>query len=62
MTRAIGDHDQRPFVISTPDIAVIDGSQTQDEFVVVATDGFWEVFSNQTAVDSIHKVGIQQFG
>lgn len=44
MTRAIGDHDLKPFVISTPDVTYTRRSN-EDECLVLATDGLWDVMS-----------------
>ncbi|XP_058733809.1 probable protein phosphatase 2C 8 [Vicia villosa] len=44
-SRSIGDHCMKPFVISQPEINV-HGRTKSDEFVVVASDGLWDVVSN----------------
>ncbi|PNY03507.1 putative protein phosphatase 2C 8-like protein [Trifolium pratense] len=44
-SRSIGDHCMKPFVISQPEINVY-GRTKSDEFVVVASDGLWDVVSN----------------
>lgn len=44
-SRSIGDRCMKPFVISQPEINVY-GRTKSDEFVVVASDGLWDVVSN----------------
>lgn len=48
MSRAIGDHFLRPFVIADPECTVVERSP-DDEVLVLATDGLWDVFNNQDA-------------
>ncbi|XP_057443748.1 probable protein phosphatase 2C 8 [Lotus japonicus] len=45
-SRSIGDHCMKPFVISKPEINV-DARTELDEFLVVATDGLWDVVTNE---------------
>lgn len=46
-TRAIGDKDLQPYgVIATPDVHSI-ARTGQEEFLVLATDGLWDVMSNE---------------
>ncbi|KAE9596523.1 hypothetical protein Lal_00007668 [Lupinus albus] len=47
-SRSIGDHCMKPFVISEPEINVYQRTEL-DEFVVVASDGLWDVVSNKCA-------------
>jgi serine/threonine protein phosphatase PrpC len=54
LSRAVGDSDVRPYVISTPEIASFT-SCFDDEFIIVSTDGLWHGFSSQDAVDFINK-------
>ncbi|MEW5319690.1 MAG: hypothetical protein WDW38_010828 [Sanguina aurantia] len=48
MSRAIGDHFLRPYVIAEPEITVLHRS-SQDEVLIIATDGLWDVFGNSEA-------------
>lgn len=46
VSRAFGDRPLKRYVLATPDVCV----QTlsfEDEFVVMASDGVWDVLSNQ---------------
>lgn len=46
-TRAIGDHDLRPYgVVPTPEVVSL-RRDPQQEFLVVATDGLWDYITNE---------------
>ena len=52
-SRAIGDFPlkDRNFLIADPDIQVVDlDAEVRPEFVILATDGLWDAFSNEEAV------------
>ncbi|CAL0314522.1 unnamed protein product [Lupinus luteus] len=51
-SRSIGDHCMKPFVISEPEINVYERTEL-DEFVVVASDGLWDVVSNKCACEVV---------
>lgn len=55
MSRAIGDATQRPFIHSQPCIRSYPIGK-EDPFVIIASDGFWDVFSNQDAIQFTLKV------
>ncbi|CAN6444421.1 unnamed protein product [Victoria cruziana] len=45
-SRSIGDDYLKPYVISEPEVTI--GNRTaEDEFLVLATDGLWDVMSNE---------------
>jgi protein phosphatase 1L len=49
LSRAIGDRSERPHVTAEPEIisaTIVDG----DDFIIVATDGLWDVFDSDDAV------------
>ncbi|KAF6257193.1 phosphatase 2C-like domain-containing protein [Scenedesmus sp. NREL 46B-D3] len=48
MTRAIGDHFLRPYVIPEPEVASLQRTH-EDELLILASDGLWDVFSCQEA-------------
>ncbi|KAK7379300.1 hypothetical protein VNO80_04757 [Phaseolus coccineus] len=48
MSRAIGDYYLKPFVISEPEVTVTERSDG-DECLILASDGLWDVVSNETA-------------
>ncbi|CAL9244200.1 unnamed protein product [Arabidopsis halleri] len=48
MSRAIGDNYLKPYVISKPEVTVTD-RVNGDDFLILASDGLWDVVSNETA-------------
>jgi len=52
VTRALGDKYLYPHVIADPDITVRDLSP-QDEFLILASDGVWDVMKDQDAVNHV---------
>lgn len=53
LSRAIGDRAERPYVSSSPDTRIIEGDHEADQFVLSASDGFFDVFTSQDAVDYV---------
>jgi serine/threonine protein phosphatase PrpC len=54
LSRAIGDRSERPWICADPDVLVIPIHPHDDEFIVLATDGLWDVMSNDDVIDLIH--------
>ncbi|EKX35467.1 hypothetical protein GUITHDRAFT_118383 [Guillardia theta CCMP2712] len=52
VSRALGDASLKPYVTAEPDISLIARADEQ-WFIVLATDGLWDVFSNEEAVSFI---------
>ncbi|CAH8306319.1 unnamed protein product [Eruca vesicaria subsp. sativa] len=52
MSRAIGDSYLKPYVISKPEVTVTDRVK-EDEFLILASDGLWDVVSNETACNVV---------
>ncbi|KAG8037231.1 hypothetical protein GUJ93_ZPchr0023g33382 [Zizania palustris] len=50
MSRALGDKYLKPEVICEPDITITERTM-EDECVILASDGMWDVISNETASD-----------
>ncbi|GMH19064.1 hypothetical protein Nepgr_020905 [Nepenthes gracilis] len=48
MSRAIGDNYLKPYVSSEPEVTVTERAE-EDECLILATDGLWDVVSNETA-------------
>ncbi|XP_074556748.1 putative protein phosphatase 2C 24 [Curcuma longa] len=48
MSRALGDKYLKAFVISEPEICVLDRS-AEDECLIIASDGLWDVIPNEVA-------------
>jgi serine/threonine protein phosphatase PrpC len=56
LSRAIGDRFARPAVTAEPDIIVWPLQDETDDFVVLATDGLWDVMSSSEVVSFIHSL------
>ena len=56
LSRAIGDRSEKPLVSSKVDINEIELDVKQDEFIVIASDGLWDVLSNQETIDFCYSV------
>jgi serine/threonine protein phosphatase PrpC len=54
LSRAMGDRSERPVVTAEPDIHRT-ALESQDDFVVLATDGLWDVMSSQQVIKFIHR-------
>lgn len=54
-SRALGDFPlkEKQFVIAEPDILTFDLDDLQPQFMILATDGLWDCFSNEEAVEYI---------
>ncbi|XP_040379457.1 probable protein phosphatase 2C 37 [Oryza brachyantha] len=50
MSRALGDRYLKPEVICEPDITITERT-VDDECLILASDGMWDVISNETACD-----------
>uniref|UniRef100_A0A7S1D348 PPM-type phosphatase domain-containing protein n=1 Tax=Cyclophora tenuis TaxID=216820 RepID=A0A7S1D348_CYCTE len=55
VSRAIGDRDAKPYVSGEAEIMHYPVAEDSDEFVIIATDGLWDVFTSQEAVTFVHK-------
>jgi len=55
VSRALGDSLERPFVSSEPDICELERSD-DDKFILVASDGLWDVISSQEACDFVKQI------
>ncbi|KAL5221563.1 hypothetical protein ABZP36_026276 [Zizania latifolia] len=47
-SRSIGDYYLKPYVIAEPEVTVMDRTN-KDEFLILASDGLWDVVSNEVA-------------
>lgn len=54
MSRAIGDRYLKPYVICEPEVTFTDRSD-DDECLILASDGLWDVINNETACDIARK-------
>lgn len=55
ISRSIGDAHLKKWVVAEPETRVLDLEQDM-EFLVLASDGLWDVVSNQEAVDTVLSV------
>jgi serine/threonine protein phosphatase PrpC len=53
LSRAIGDRSERPAVTSKPDVSTY-RIEEGDEFIVLGSDGLWDVMSSQEVVTFVH--------
>jgi serine/threonine protein phosphatase PrpC len=53
ITRSLGDHQLKPFVISHPHVQDTTISVEEDAFIIVACDGLFDVLTDQQAVDLV---------
>eukprot|EP00752_Nemacystus_decipiens_P008578 g7659.t2 len=56
VARAIGDIDYRPWVSAEVEIKTIELKREADQFVILASDGLWDVMSSEEAVQYVHAV------
>jgi len=56
-SRALGDYPlkERQYVIAEPDILTFDLNNVRPKFLILATDGLWDCFSNEEAVAYIQE-------
>jgi len=54
MSRAIGDHYLRPYVIAEPEVCVTPRCD-EDEFLVMASDGIWDVLTNDEVCKAVKR-------
>lgn len=54
-SRALGDYPlkEKKFVVAEPDILNFNLKDVQPKFIILATDGLWDCFTNEEAVDYI---------
>eukprot|EP01117_Protostelium_nocturnum_P007645 TRINITY_DN2743_c0_g1_i2.p1 TRINITY_DN2743_c0_g1~~TRINITY_DN2743_c0_g1_i2.p1 ORF type:complete len:555 (-),score=169.87 TRINITY_DN2743_c0_g1_i2:406-2070(-) len=54
VSRSIGDNNLNKYVIADPTVTVFDRTP-EDEFIVMATDGLWDVIDYQESVDFVRE-------
>ena len=54
MTRAIGDRLEKPSITAQPTVQKLDRDIAGDQFIVIGSDGLWDVMTNQKVVDFVH--------
>ena len=55
LSRAIGDRSERPHVTAEPEVIALP-LEKEDEFIILATDGLWDVFESNEAVDLVQRL------
>ncbi|KAI3737408.1 hypothetical protein L2E82_27409 [Cichorium intybus] len=53
-SRSIGDRQLKPYIIPKPEVAV-NKRDDADEFMILASDGLWDVISNNLACNIVRK-------
>lgn len=53
-SRSIGDHYLRPYVSPTPEVTISKRTE-EDEFLILASDGLWDVISNEVACQIVRR-------
>lgn len=56
LSRAIGDRSERPWVTNSVDISHHLIDEENDSFVVLATDGLFDVMTSQEVVEFVHEI------
>lgn len=56
ITRALGDHTMKQWIISTPHVTVLE-LQSTDEFLILACDGVWDVVKDEDAIAFLKEKG-----
>jgi serine/threonine protein phosphatase PrpC len=56
VSRALGDKPERPFVSSEVEIITTPRKPGEDRFIILASDGVWDVLSSQDAVDFVRQI------
>lgn len=62
-SRALGNCRWKPQnrIIATPDVLIFDLSEFRPQFIILATDGLWNIFTSEAAVNVIQKQFQQPF-
>ncbi|KAG9448299.1 hypothetical protein H6P81_014427 [Aristolochia fimbriata] len=53
-SRSIGDHYLKPYVVSEPEVTITE-RRAEDEFLILASDGLWDVISNEKACEVVRR-------
>lgn len=56
VARAFGDRFERPYVSGECDVGIWEMEPKEDQFIIVASDGLWDVMSSDEAVKYVHNV------
>ncbi|KAF5203412.1 phosphatase 2C [Thalictrum thalictroides] len=53
-SRSIGDQYLKPYVISVPEVSITERT-VKDEFLILASDGLWDVMTNEVACQVVRR-------
>jgi serine/threonine protein phosphatase PrpC len=53
-SRSFGDRLEAPYVTAEPDVRERPRNWMEDQFIILASDGLWDVFESQEAVDFVN--------
>ena len=56
VSRAFGDFELKPMVSGLPDFEIHMRNYDQDEMIILACDGLWDVFSNERAIYEVRDI------
>eukprot|EP00617_Octactis_speculum_P013108 CAMPEP_0185755476 /NCGR_PEP_ID=MMETSP1174-20130828/13967_1 /TAXON_ID=35687 /ORGANISM="Dictyocha speculum, Strain CCMP1381" /LENGTH=332 /DNA_ID=CAMNT_0028434037 /DNA_START=218 /DNA_END=1216 /DNA_ORIENTATION=+ len=56
VSRAVGDASEKPYISAKPDILFHELEAEKDQFIIIATDGLWDVMSSEEAVRYVHTI------
>lgn len=56
VSRAFGDRLETPFVSDEPDICCFTRDQEADRFIIIASDGLWDVMTGKEAVRFVQQI------
>lgn len=56
VSRGFGDFELKPMVSCEPEFEVRLRKEFEDEFIIIACDGLWDVFSNEDATAEVRKI------
>jgi serine/threonine protein phosphatase PrpC len=56
VSRAFGDRLETPFVSDQPDVTQFEREHETDRFIIIASDGLWDVMTSQEAVRFVQQI------
>ncbi|EGC40446.1 hypothetical protein DICPUDRAFT_96246 [Dictyostelium purpureum] len=56
VSRSLGDKNLKEYIIPDPDSLIYSTASNDHDFILIATDGLWEVFNYQDVVDYVFKL------
>jgi len=55
VARAVGDVADRPYITAEPDMMTFPIEEEKDEFIILASDGLWDVVTSHEAIDFVQR-------